>query len=65
VNLIRLLTSINVLFLAYMKREHCSQQHNVSHVVMHTNFFRPHTFFYNLFYTMGISFHIRCSTSIL
>jgi len=38
VNLIKRLTSINILFLAYTKHEHCSQQHTVRHVVMHTKF---------------------------
>jgi len=40
VNFMRRLTSINVLRLAYLKYEHCSQQYSVKHVFMLINCYR-------------------------
>jgi len=45
VNFMRRLTGINVLYVAYLKHEHCSQQYSDRHVFVSINWYRQHAVF--------------------
>jgi hypothetical protein len=45
VNFTRHLTIINILYLAYLKHEQCSQQYSVKHVLFPMNWYRQQTVF--------------------
>ena len=64
VNFVRHLTSINVLCLAYLKHDNCSQQYSVRHVFIPINWYRRQGMFQNLNYIMWNCLHIRIYTCI-
>ena len=45
VNFMRRLTGINILYVAYLKHEHCSQQYSDRHVFVSINWYRQHAVF--------------------
>ena len=66
------LTSINFLYLAYWKHEHCSQQYSVSHVFVSIDCYRQHKFScnficFNFVYEFAVTLHFPhlCSKNCL